>query len=250
MDFLILILQFLILMFIVCGVIIFFLRRTLVTSTEGAVKRLNDEIARANTKQMELTLKLKEADEELAKRQAEARQLADKMRSDAEEASKQERDKIVNKARLEGEEIIAKAQGAKEKIRADLEKEIDLKAINFAVRMLNDVLSEKAKGALDQTLTAEYIESLKNIDMSKISPTINSLEVVTLSPLNENSKSQLAQIIKEKLKRELKIENSIDPQICGGMMLKFGSMALDGSIKNVLRESAIRLSEVVEAGSH
>src|SRR3989304_9235102 len=125
--------SFLVLMFFVCGVIIFVIHRALISSTDGAVKRLNDEIAKASAKQAELSNKIKKADEELAKRQAEARDLANKMRSDAEQASKEEREKIIAKARAESEQIIAKAQNAKETIRREIQKEMDAKAVNFSM---------------------------------------------------------------------------------------------------------------------
>lgn len=247
MDFLGLAIKFIILMFVVCGGIIIMIRRALVTSTEGAVNRLNGEIAKANAKQEELNKKLKEADEELAKRKAEAKELAEKMRSDAEEESKAEREKIIAKAREEGEEIIAKAQGAKEKLREDLEKETDLKALNFGIEILNKIFVEKAKNFLNQDLISEFLENLKNTDMSKISPDVNEAEIVIQGSLDESVKSQFAQVIKEKLGREVSVKATTDDSIGGGIILKFGSMALDGSIKNLIREAGVELQEKVEA---
>ncbi len=248
MDGLVLILKFLGLMVVVCGTIIFALHRTLITSTEGAVRRLNEEITKATAKQNELTLKLKEADDELTKRQAEAKALAEKMRTDAEEQSKVEREKIIAKARQEGEEIIAKAQGAKDKIRQELEKEIDIKAVEFSMNILNDILTEKTKGFFDQVLVDEFIENLKNTDMSKLSPNVTSVDVVTLNPLQESAKTRLIAIVKEKLNRNISLNATIDPNLGGGVVLKFGSMALDGSIKYLIRESATAQVAKVEAG--
>ena len=241
-----LIIKFLFLTALVSGFIIFFLHRTLISSTEGAVKRLNDEIAKATAKQAELTRKLREADEELTRRQAEARQLAEKMRSDAENESRVEREKIVNKARQEGEEIIAKAQGAKEKMRIDLEKEMDAKGIDFAVNILNRVLSQKAKGSLEQVLISDFFESLKSIDMSRITSEVKEVEIVSLNPLPEDTKKQFAAIIKSKLNRDLNVNARVDQNLGGGVMLKFGSMALDGSVRNLLREVATDLKKQVE----
>jgi F0F1-type ATP synthase delta subunit len=242
-----LIIQFLVLTALVSGIIIFFLHRTLISSTEGAVKRLNDEIAKATTKQAELSRKIREADEELSRRQAEARQLADKMKSDAENESQQEREKIVKRAREEGEEIILKAQNAKEKMRIDLEKEMDSKGIDFGMRILNSVLSQKAIGALEQVLITEFMESLKSIDMSRISTEIKEVEVITLSPLGEDAKKQFSQVIKSKVNRDLNLIAKTDKNIGGGVVLKFGSMALDGSVRNLLRETATSLKKEVDA---
>ncbi len=242
-----LILKFLVLTAFVSGTIIFFLHRTLIASTEGAVKRLNDEIGKATAKQADLSKKLREADEELSRRQAEARQLAEKMRSDAENESRVESEKIIKKAREEGEEIIAKAQGAKEKMKIDLEKEMDVRGIDFGMRILNSVLSDKAKGSLDSVLIGEFMENLKAIDMSKISSDIKEVEVISLTPISDDVKKQFSLLVKSKLNRELDIVSKVDQNLGGGVVLKFGSMALDGSVRNLMREVVTSMKKDVEA---
>ena len=54
------ILQFLVLTAVVSGAIIFFLHRTLIASTDGAVKRLNAETETVRSKQKELNEKIKQ----------------------------------------------------------------------------------------------------------------------------------------------------------------------------------------------
>ena len=247
MEFTWFVIKFLLLTFVVSGVIIFILHRTLVSSTEGAVNRLNEEIAKANAKQAELSIKIKAADEELAKRKQEAKELAEKMKSDAETESKEQREKMIQTARKESEDIIAKAQGAREMIRKELEKEMDMRAIEFSMKILNDILSEKTKGALDETLLSEFFANLQNLDMSKIGRDISTVEVVTLNALSSDKVSQLKLVLKSKLNRDVDIKSVTDPQLGGGVLLKFGSMAIDGSIKNLIRESAVEIQETVES---
>ena len=147
----------------------------------------------------------------------------------------------------EGEEIIAKAQHATEKMRIELEKEIDIKGINFGAQLLNQVLSQKSKGVLDEILVNEFIDSFKNVDMSRIGADVKTADIITINPLSENTRSQLAQVIKQKLNREIALQSKIDPMIGGGVIVKFGSLALDGSVQNLIRESGIRLKESVQA---
>ncbi len=241
------IIKFLFLTFFVSGVIIFFLHRALISGVDSAVKRLDAEIAKTNKKQLDLNRKLREADEELEKRRTEAKALADKMRTDAEEGSKAEREKIISAARAEGEEIIEKAQMARARIRIELQKEMDLKIVDFGMQVLNEILSEKAKGALEQILIGEFLENLKNIDMSKISPSVNEAEVVTANHIEDSVKNQFQQVIKDKLNRDISINVKIDAEIGGGVILKFGSLALDGSIRNLIRESGISKRAELEA---
>lgn len=233
------------LMIIVTGVIIFFLHRTLISSTEGAVKRLNDEIAKATSKQAELTQKLREADEELAKRRAEAKALADKMRMEAEHETREQREKIIADSRKEGEEIITKAQGAAERLKEEMIKDIDVKGVDFGIKILNTILNDKAKGSLNKQLVSEFVENLKTVDMSGL-PDVSEAEVVSIEEVDAATKALIAKIIKEKLKKDLPVKAGVDPNLGGGVMVKFGSMAIDGTVKNLLREEGKLLKERIQ----
>ena len=169
------------------------------------------------------------------------------MKSEAEESSKVEREKIIANARTEGEEIIAKAQNAKQKIAEELEKENDIRMINYSMEMVNEILSQKAKNALEDVLVTEFFDNLKSIDMTRISPDILTVDVISVNPLKDNHKAQLTALIKEKVGRDLSLKVSVDPQLGGGIMLKFGSMALDGSIKNLIREASVTMMQKVSA---
>ena len=240
--------SFIVLMFVLVAGIAFIFRLIMFNSAEGAVKRLSDEIAKANAKQSELSKKIKEADEDLAKKQAEARDLANKMRQDAEEQSKQEREKIIAQARKEGEDIIAKAQQAKEKMREEIERNNEMRVISHSTTILGTILSQKAQGAFQSLLISEFIETLKTIDMSKISPSMVEAEIVSLTPITDDAKQQFQQIFKTKLQRDIAVKTSVDPAIAGGVIIRFGSMALDGSLRNLMRETGIAMQEKVDRG--
>lgn len=238
---------FIIVMLVVCGTIIFMFKVFMFSDTESAVKRLEEENQKAKAEHAALTDKLKAAEEDLVKKQAAAKELSDKMRAEAEEASKHEREKIVAAARKEGEEIIAKAQNATAKMKVELEKEIDARAVSYGVELANMVFSQKAKGVIDEVLISEFVSGLKNMDMSRISPDITTVDVVSLGPLSDNSKREITSIISDKLGRNITINNTTSDKIGGGIMIKFGSMALDGTVQSALREAAISLVAKVEA---
>jgi len=241
-----LILQFFVGGIIVVFIIIFIIYRALVTSTDGAIKRLDEATKKTNEQQAELGKKLKEADEDLAKKQAESKALAEKMKADAQEESKAEREKLINEARTEGEEIIERAQGMTVKIKQEIIDKLDIKIIDCSIGVLNEILSENAKGAFADVLVNEFLEKLKNVDMSKINSDVASADINTVNPISDASKQLLIQIVKDKLGRDITLNESNDQEMGGGVMLKFGSMALDGSLKNLIREKSIKLKEVIE----
>ena len=242
-----LILQFLILTGVISGAIIFALRWAIFNSADGAVKRLDAQTEEARSKQAELSRKIKEADEELAKRQAEAEALTRKMITEAEEKVKEEREKLIHKAREEGEEIITKAQGTRDKIRKELEKEMYLKSIDYAMKILNTVSSERTQGAVANQLFAEFMENLKKVDMSRISAEVATADVLAAHPMENPQQQEITKTLNEKLKREIKINFSVDPQVVGGVILKFGSLALDGSLQNLMKEAAVSWKQKTES---
>jgi len=241
-----LIVGFVIVQIFIVALIVVWLRMALVASTEGAVNRLNEEIAKANERQAELSKKLKESDEELNRRRAEAKALADKMQTDVQTESKKEREKIISEARKEGEDIIAKAQNAKDKVRQDLEKEVDLKVIQVGMQIVNNVLSQKAKSALNEVLVDEFIEQLKDTRMDRINQDVAAIDVISANAIDDSRKTLLVNTIKGKMGREPKFNYATDPNIGGGVILRFGSMALDGSVKNLIRETAIEMQGALE----
>jgi F0F1-type ATP synthase membrane subunit b/b' len=243
-----LIFQFLILTTVVSGVLIFFLKKILFDSTQGAVNRLNRETEMVRAKQAELNEKIKLANEELAKRRAEADALVTKMATDAEEKAKQEREKIITKARAEGEEIINKAQKTKDDMRKALEKDLDLRAIDFSVYVMNDVFSDRSASLLNECLIEEFLEGLKTVDMEMIDPKLNEAEIVLVSPLAEKYRNQLNDILQQKLGRTVQLKVVEDKKIIGGIILRFESLALDGSLRYLLKEKGADVKNKVEKG--
>ncbi|MCD4779206.1 MAG: F0F1 ATP synthase subunit delta [Candidatus Omnitrophica bacterium] len=238
---------FLIVMAMVASVVIFVIWMVFQSKSDGTIKRLNEEISRTNARQAELNQKIRKADEELLKRQAEARTISDQMQTLAEDEAKAEREKIINKARRDSEEIIEKAQNAKEKMKKELEQNIDSKALRFSVRILDEILTEKATQAFETVLVEDFIEKLKNVEMDHITAEITEAEIVTLKPVSLAYQKQISQVIKSKLGRELAMKASTAKETGCGVILKFGSMALDGSLSSAIKEKAILCQQEIES---
>ena len=240
--------QFLILTAIVSGVLIFFLKKILFDSTQGAVNRLNKETEGVRTQQVELNEKIKAANEELKKRRAEADALVAKMNEAAQEQARKEREELFKKARVDGEEIIIKAQQTKEAMRKELEKEMKVKSIDFTVFMLAELFSEKTRESLHDSLTAEFLENLLNVDMEMIQEDVKTAEIISTLPFSEKFQKRLAEILMKKLGRKVEIKTQEDKVLVAGVILKFGGLSLDGSFIAMLKEKAEDVKDRIERG--
>ena len=248
MDVAMLLIKAVVLGMIVTGVLGFFLWRYLSGTIEKDVSRLHKETETVRGKQSELNEKIKQANEELAKRRSEADALVARMSDDAENKAKEEREKILAKARQEAEEILMKANRTKDDIRKVIAKEMDMKAMDYTAVILNEVLSEKQIKALDESMILGFLEELAKVDMEMIGPEITTAEITTVAPLAEPLKNQLLDIIGKKLDRPVTLNPSFDPKIIGGVVLRFGSLCLNGSLANMIKEAAMQNKDKIDRG--
>ncbi len=241
-----LIIQFLILTTIISGAIIFALYMVLIKTVDGAKQRLDRDAEAARERERELNLKIKEADAELQRRQKELDIMERKMRQELEEKAAEQKDEIIQKARTEAEEIIQKAQNAKETIRRDIEKNMEIKIVDYSMRVMNDVFGNTVKGVIDHQLFVEFIEQLRSVDMGRLGPDVKSVDVITSNPLDQSALNEIIKVFKEKASRDIELNPKIDRTIVGGVILQFGSLLLDGSLQNSFKTSANAIKTQVE----
>ncbi len=241
-----LLILFIILLVVTCVIILFALRWILFKDVEGATQRLGREAEAAHKREAELNQKIKEADAELQKRKKELDIMEKKMRQELEEQTTKQKEEIITKARKEAEEVITKAQNAREEIRREIEKNMEIKIIDYAAVIASEVLSVKVKEALDKFLIEDFIGKLNQTDMGRISADIKTADVISASAIPEALMAQLSQVFKDKLSRDIKLNPKVDPKLVGGIVLMFESLQLDGSLQNSLRDSTNALKQEVE----
>ena len=241
-----LIIQFLILTGVISTGIIFALYMVLIRTVDGAKQRLDRDAEAARKREAELNQKIKEADAELQRRNKELDIMEKKMRQELEEQTTKQKEELISKARTEAEEIITKAQNAREQIRREIEKNMEIKIVDYAAGISSEVLSLQVKEVLDKYLINEFIEKLRKVDMSRISVDVKVADVISATAIPESSMSEIVQIFKTKLSRDIKLNPKIDPLVVGGVVLMFESLQLDGSLQFALKESANALKQQVE----
>jgi len=240
------ILKLAVLLVVISATAIFLMWYFIFRSVEGAKERLSLHAESARKREAELNQKIKEADAELQRRNKELDVLEKKMRQDLEESINKQKDEIIGKARTEAEEIITNAQNAREQIRRDVEKTMEIKIIDYAAGITTDILSVKIKEGLDKQLIAEFIDKLNKVDMSRIGIDVKVADIVSATPIPEPLLADIANVLKTKLARDIKLNPKVDPKVVGGITLMFESLQLDGSLQNSIRESANALKQQVE----
>lgn len=215
-------------------------------NVESAKQRLEKDAEAARQREAELNQKIRSADLELQQRKKELDLLEKKMRTEMEEQSTKMKEELINKARQEAEDIITKAQNTREQIRREVEKNMEIKIVDYAANITNEVFSSKVKNHLDDVLVDEFIERLKKVDLTKLGSDVKTADVITANPVSEKTLTSIGSIFKEKLSREIKFVSKIDPNVIGGVVLQFETLMLDGGMQSAVRESAAALKQKIE----
>jgi len=224
-------------------ILIFVLRQFMkghVTGAVGHLQKMNDELIK---QQSELKQKISEADkeyqtktmkleQEIAARQAEIRQEANRTLEEARSRAMQERDRLINEA-----------VETREKIRHEIMAEMEEKAIQHSKRLIAEFFTGEVRTQVHECLLEGVIEGLKEVDMTRFQIDTDMATIVSAKPLDATVKKQVQKILLEKIKKDVKFTEEVDEGLIGGMILRFGSFVIDGSLTNRLQESAAQLKK-------
>jgi F-type H+-transporting ATPase subunit delta len=90
------------------------------------------------------------------------------------------------------------------------------------------VLAENHRLLLLPEISAHY-EALR----SAVENTMD-VEVISAVPLDAAQKEKLSAALSKRLKRQVRMQNSVDPTLLGGAVVRAGDLVIDGSLKGRL----------------
>ena len=106
---------------------------------------------------------------------------------------------------------------------------------NPAMQNFVRVLAENHRLLLLPEIAAHY-EALR----SDIDNTVD-VEVVSAVELNAAQADKLTQALSKRLKRQVRMQTSVDPTLVGGAVVRAGDLVIDGSLKGRLERLATEL---------
>jgi len=230
--------QFIVLQILVFSGVIYFLKKIVYGDTESAIKRLGHVYQDLLNKQNELTQKIEQAEKEYQAKKEEGSAIIDKMKYDAMDDMRKKEDEIVKKARAEAEDIINKAHAAKDQFYREIEKELSRKMIDFISGLMGDVFTEKLAQPVHDVLVNDYLARAKDFDLSNVDAALTEIGVRSALPLQKEVMEQLNTLLTTKLKRQITLVEKADKTLVAGIALEFGTLLLDGSLSNSVREAA------------
>ncbi len=240
-------LQFVILQVVVFSVLVFFLKKMLSGDTETNVKRLSTVYEELVKNQRELLEKNEMAEKEYMAKKEEAALIADKLSNQALDKVRKKEEELLKKARGEAEEIIAKAFGSRDQLSHEIRSEVSKQMVDFMAEILKKIFSLDTTMLVHGQFVKDFIKELQGADFSSVDVSENQPVIRSAFPLKEEEKNEFQEILGKKLNvADLKIEETLEGPLIAGVVLQIGTLLLDGSFANAVKEAALKLKEKFE----
>jgi F0F1-type ATP synthase delta subunit len=232
---------------IVFGVVLYFYKKITAGDTENTVKRLGAVYEDLLKKQKDLTEKLETAEKEYQAKKEESSTIADKLAGQAMDDARKKEEEILKKARAEAEDILSKAHGSRAQLAREMEIAASKKMVDFTADLLNHVYDEKVRTLIHGQFIKNFIEQAKKSDLASVDLQGQHPTIRTPIALKKEEKDQLCQVLAERLgSRDIQIDEVVDEALISGVALQIGTLVLDGSFANALRESAMQVKEKLQ----
>ena len=232
-----LIIQLIIIQIATFVALVFVMRKIMYSASMNETKRLQVLNEENSKKAQELALKIEDARKQYRDKIAAAEDEIAKLKVQAKEDARLLKEDALNKARQEGERIVAGALNSKEEIRAEIEAQMKEASIGQSLKLVRAVLGSDNLKILHQSCLREAIKEIEKIDNSNFRVTAAEGELITPYEIDKETKEKIAGLLSGKTNKKIVLSEKIDKEIIAGITVKLGSMIIDGSLSGKLKEA-------------
>lgn len=225
--------------------IILIIKRLLVGDTLRAVQRISEAEADVRKKEEAVRRQMEQSERDLRERQAQLEQEFEKRRETADRSSAQLKEEITEEARRDAAAIMDQARKNERKMRDQLKQEMAQQAVDAGAQLFNMVFSDKITEQLNRVFIDELLEALKTTDASGITVQADDAQFSSSHPLDAVHRETLRGILHTKFGLDVEIREDVRPELLAGLILKLGSLEIDGSLLSRFREAATELKKEV-----
>ncbi len=232
---------------VVFGIVLYFYKKITAGDTENTVKRLGAVYEDLRSKQKDLTEKLEGAEKEYQAKKEESAMIANKLAGQAMDEVRKKEDELLKKARTEAEDILAKAYASRDQFAKEMELEACKKMVDFTANLLGHIYDDKVKILIHGQFIKNFIERAKKSDLAAADLVGQRPTIRTAIALTGEERESLRRVLAERLgSPDLQIEEALDEKLIAGIALQIGTLSLDGSFANAVRESATQVKEKLQ----
>lgn len=221
---------------IIFAILLFVLRKIMYSTSVHEVKRLQVLTQETENKKQQLTVEVealkKEYEEKIKTLEVQAQQL----KSDAKEESNKQKEEVIVLAKLEAEKILSQAINAKEKIKEEIKQQMLEELSANILQKVKKVFNSKNQRLLHEGLIDDILEELARFNKNQIKVNQVNGVLITAYQIQGAKKQKIIDILREKIDSKVTLEEKIDESIMAGVIIKFGSLVIDGSLAAKLKD--------------
>lgn len=232
---------------VVFGVIVFLFKRLLLSDSMNAVNRIKQVEAEVNKREEAVRRQLEDHEKELAQKLEAMEQELEGRREASEQELARMKETITADAKREGEEIMTRARRNEQKMREDLERDAESKAVDYAGDIFQMTFSEKVSQAVNREFVGEVITALEELDGESLHIEAGDAEFASSHPIDPDQRRRLQELISEKFSVSLDIDEKVDPALLGGISMRIGTLEIDATLRSRFSEASGEVKK--DAGS-
>jgi F-type H+-transporting ATPase subunit b len=219
--------------------LIFIFRRIMTQNVVLATRHLDELSHDYDKKEQELNKQLEEAKLKSQEMLASAQEEAEKLKMEIIKGAEEERDKLIKNARSQADELIQQADKSRNQLISEIEERITKEATNKACELIQEVLPESFKKSVHTHWVEDLIENgFTKLERLHAPQGLKEVRVVSAFSLSEEERRKLSKKIRDAWGEDMALKEEIDPKVVAGIFISIGSLVLDGTFKNKIKEKA------------
>lgn len=234
------ILQLVIVQLFIFGALIFFMRKLLhgqISTAAQRFERLNQENQK---KREELMKKIEDTEKDYARKKTQLTEEIDMLRTQTVQETGRMMDEAKAKATQERERLINEALQTRETIRMEIMSEMEQKAIQFSKDLIAGFFSDEMKKNIHETLIKEVAEGIGEVNFENFQIHTTTAQLIVPEKLTADEKASIKKALKSKIGKDVELQEELKPELVAGVILRFGTFVVDGSLMNRLTEAAAK----------
>jgi F0F1-type ATP synthase membrane subunit b/b' len=211
------------------------LRKVLISSSFAETKRLQQLNEENTQKAQELAAKISDAETEYREKMLKTDEEIRVMKAKAKKEIEDLKEAIIAKGKAEGDRIVTQALNARDEIRAEIEEQMNERAIEFSRKIFRKALGAEEQKLVHDGLIENVLRELAKMDKGRLQAVAPDkaahakVLVKTAHPLTPEQKNRLEAVLTSQLGQNIAVDEAIDAEIIAGIVIALGSFVIDGS---------------------
>lgn len=227
------------------ALLIFFLWQLFYRQAAKTQTRLEHVYQDNLRREQELSRLMAEKTKELEAKTAQAEEDLRRLKAETQYELEQMREQAQAEAKTQAARIIAEAKTVSERTQARLVTEAEQQTITLAAEILRSLFTPRVAEGIHHHLVAGQIEEVARLESRRFALNGESAEVTVPTPLTPAQRHALTAALSAKVGRLITLQESADPALIAGIVVKIGTIVLDGSLQARLQATLTHVRETL-----